>query len=235
MNMLANLTYDENISHETDSTGGYFVFDSDLYAATVKCAYLQKAKSGALGLHLVFNINDNEYKETLYVSNRNGENFYKDKQGNKHYLIGFNHADALAAFTCKKPLSALETENKVVKLYNYETKSEVPTEVPMITEMLGKPVKLGIIKKKEFKQAKDSDGNYVDTDETREINNIDKVFRDSDNKTTAELRAKVGEAEFYKNWLSKWQGVVKDTTGNKQPSKASQQTSSKPVSSLFSD
>lgn len=235
MNMLANLKYDDSIEHEKDTISTYQVFDSNIYDVTIKYAYLQKSRAGALGLHLAFDIDGKEYREALYVTNRNGDNFYKDQNGNKHYLPSFNHADALAAFTCKKPLSELDTESKIIKLYNYDAGKEIPTEVPMITAMLDKPVKLGVIKQKEFKQINDGSGNYVDSDEIREVNKLDKVFRSSDSMTTAEVRAEADKAEFADQWLSKWQGQVRDKTANKQPqtSTSSSNQIGKTTASLF--
>lgn len=233
MGLLSDLKYDDKIETESDVLGGYKVFDSDVYEATIKYAYLQKSRHGSLGLHTAFDINGTEFRESLYITTRNGDNYYTTQDGTKHYLPSFNHADALALFTCHKPLSELDTESKVIKLYDYEQKKEVPTEVPMITEMLNKPVKLGIIKERKFKQVKNNDGNYVDGDEVQEINTINKVFSAKDNRTTAEVRAKQSEAEFHDKWLEKWKGEVKDTTGNKKTGGSKPPNSGKPVSSLF--
>lgn len=107
---------------------------------------------------------------------------------------------------------------------------EVPTEVPMLTAMIGKTVKLGILKEKVFKQTKDNSGNYVDTDETREQNSINKVFSAKDNRTVNEVRAEIDSAQFMNDWLEKWEGQVSDKTANKKPTASAP---AKKTSSLF--
>lgn len=244
MGILSNLAYDDAIKQETDSVGGAFtLFPSAIYDAVVKMAYLQKSSTGSLGLYTSYTINEQEYKETFWITNKEGQNYYIDKNsGDKKYLGGFIHADALCGLAAKKPLSEMDTEVKLVKIYSKDAGGEVPTKVEVLVDLIGKPVKLGIISQKVFKQEK-SDGKYVDTDETKEENNIDKVFRSSDSKTTAELRAKSETADFAGIWEAKWAGKVKDRTKGKTPKGAagkaglpgSAPTTTKPTSSLFDD
>lgn len=233
MSLLSNLKTDDKIQDDKDVLGGaYKVFDSDIYNGTIKYAYLQKSQSSdSLAINLNVDIDGTEYKETLWISNRNGQNFY-EKNGKKNYLPSFTTANSIALFACQKELSDLDTESKVLNLFNWEHKKEVPTEVPCITALHGKPVTLGIIKEIKPKQVKNSDGDYVDTDETKEINTISKVFHPDNHKTVAECKAKADKAEFYDKWLEKYKGYVNEVAP-KTPNKASTNTSST-VSSLFS-
>lgn len=234
MSLLSNLKYDDSIKLEKDSVGSvYSVLESDIYSASVKYAFIKASLSGALGLHVAFDIDGKEYTETFYMTTKEGNNFYTTKDGTKNYLVGFNHADALALFTTGKPISELGTEEKVIKLYNYEQGKEVSTSVDMITDMLGKQVKLAIIKKLEFKKTKQN-GEYVETEETKETNSIDKIFSFNENRTTAEVRAKK-EAEFYQKWLDKNKDQVRDTTANKRKTVMKATSNSAKVSSLFAD
>ena len=85
--------------------------------------------------------------------------------------------DSLCLLTVGKEISQMETETKVVNLYNPESKTEVPTNVEMITELLGKQVLGGLIKQIVDKNVKDAAGNYVPSGETREENELDKLFQ----------------------------------------------------------
>lgn len=214
MNFLSNLNYQDNIQEEKDTLGGNFKTpDSGIYEAMIKYAYLSQAQSGAGAVNFEFDLEGMTHRETMYVTSRNGVNYY-EKDGQRHYLPSFLNADAIALFATSKPLAEQTTQPKVIKLYDFNQKKEVPTEVPMLTELLGKKVKLGIIKEKSFKQAKDSSGNYVNTDEIREHASVSKVFSPTDNRTTSEVRAGKTEAEFYTQWLDKWQDQIKDNTVN---------------------
>lgn len=229
MSFLANLNYDDNIKDEKDTVASAFsVFASDVYEATIKYAYLSQAQSGAGAVNFEFDIDGKTYKETMYVTNKQGQNYY-ERQGERHYLPSFIHADAISLFATGEPLSKQKQENKVINLYNFDAQKEVPTEVPMLTGMLNKKVKLGILKELVYKQTKDNSGNYVDTDETREQNRINKVFSAKDGRTVNEVKAESKEANFITTWLEKWQGEVSDKTTNKKPA----QTQAKKTPSLF--
>lgn len=237
MNALSNLKYDDSVKEERDVLGGSRILDSNVYDGTIKMAYLTTSSGGSLGLNLVVALeNGTEYKETLYVTNKEGKNFYV-KDGVKNYLQGFIVADGIALFGAQKSISELSTEKKVVKIYNYDTKSEVPTEVDCVVDLLNAPVKLGIVKELALKQEKNAAGVYVDKvpAETRESNNINKVFHPKNGKTIAECRAKAETAEFITEWTNKWQGQVNDKTKGKTPeSKAGAPAPvSKSASTLF--
>lgn len=238
MSILANLSYDESIENEKDVLGsGFKVFDSGIYTATIKLAYLSPSQSGAMGIAMVFDLGDKqEYRETFWVTNREGKNFYVNRDNEKKYLDGFVKADSIALLAAKKPLSKLDTEKKVIKLM--KDKKETATEVDMLMDLIGQEIKLGLVKQKVFKQEKDGNGVYQDTAETREQNSINKVFRASDDRTTAEVRAQSESAEFMTKWKEKWDGQVQDRTAAKAGGNKVQQgapRAAKPTSeSLFS-
>lgn len=219
MNALSNLSYDNNIQQEKDTLGGgRTLLESGAVIATIKVAYLETSRNGALGLNLTFDINGAEYKETLWMTNREKQNFYKDsRSGEKRYLAGFLHADAIALLASGKSISEQPTEKKIVKVFNYEQKKELPTEVECLTELHGKQIQLGILKERSFKREKQTDGSYAETADTQESNVIDKIFHATHGKTVAECRAQVEEAEFIHGWKAKWTGEVRDRTQGKTP------------------
>lgn len=213
MNMLANLKADDDIKTETDSVGSGGVVDSGLYPAEIELAYLEEAKSEALALVVHFKTDSGRtIQQKLWMTggkDKGKKNYWTDKDDVKHFLPGFNHANALALLTVKKEISELEPEEKVVKLWNYEAKAEVPTKVQVVTELLKQRVILGVLKQTVDK-TKLEGSVYVPTGETRDENEVDKIFRESDKMTTAEIRAGATEAEFYATWDKKFTGTVRN-------------------------
>lgn len=214
MSLLASLSTDDSIANEKDSIGGSGPLDSGLYGFTITMAHINKAATGALGLVLSLKTADNKVvRQTLWMTSgtAKGCKNYSEKDGEKHYLTGFLHADAVALLSTGKNISALDTEVKVIALYSSDAKAEVPTKVDAVMELIGKEILLGIIKQTVDKTKKnEATGVYEATGETRDENAIDKVFRASDRMTTAEIRAQATEAVFANTWEQKWTGKTKD-------------------------
>ena len=245
MSLLSGLTTSNDIAAEKDSVGGGFVLDSNVYNFTIKLAYLQKAASDAMALVVHLTTEDNkDVRQQFWMTSgkeKGCKNYFVDKKGEKQYLPGFNMANSLCLLTVGKEISQMETEIKVVNLYSSEAKAEVPTNVEMLTELLGKQVLGGLIKQVVDKTAKDAAGNYQPTGETREENELDKLFRERDGKTTAEILAQAPEAVFIETWKKKWVGQVKDkstktagTAGAPKAAGAAATGTAKPQNSLFS-
>lgn len=248
MSLLSTLTTDQSIANEKDSVGGgSYVLDSGLYPCTVSMAYITKSNSGALGMVLKLATKDGrEIRQTLWMTSGDakGNKNYYEKDGQKNYLPGFTHANSLALLTVGKEISELDTEQKVTNVYNPEAKAEIPTKVDVPMDLLGKEVIVGLIKQKVDKTRRnEATGIYEPTGETREENEIDKIFRAKDRMTTAEIRAQAEEATFYNSWDAKWTGKMKDkskgTSGSAGVPKAGSSlpaaanSTRKPTSSLF--
>lgn len=214
MSLLKALTTDNTINEEKDVLGGGSnVLESGLYPVTVKMAYLQKSKGGALGMFLTLKTEDDkEIKQTLYMTSGDakGNKNYYEKDGVKNYLPGFNAANSLALLTLGKEISELDTEQKVVNIYDFDAKAEVPTKVDVVMDLLNQEIIAGFIKQTVDKNVKDGAGNYVANGETRDENEIDKFFRAKDKMTTAEIRAQATEPGFYMAWGEKWTGVTRN-------------------------
>lgn len=244
MSLLSTLTSDESIANEKDSVGGGGVLESNIYPAKVTLAYVTKSNGGAIGLVFAAKTTEGrDIKQTLWMTSgtEKGCKNYYEKDGQKNYLPGFLAANALALLTTGKEVSELETETKVVNVYNSDAKAEVPTKVEMIMDLLGKDILIGLIKQTVNKTKKDEvTGVYLPTGETRDENEIDKFFRASDRKTTAEIRAQAEEAKFADTWLQKWEGKVKDKSSKTAaagtpgaPRAAAPAAAKKPATSLF--
>jgi hypothetical protein len=214
MSLLKNLASDQSIANEKDSVGGSRVLDSGLYTFNVTLAYVTVASSGALGLVLGAKTSSGQdYRETLWMSSgtaKGGKNYY-EKDGEKIYLPGYLAANSLALLTVGKEISELDTEEKVVNVYDSEAKKEVPTKAQMIMDLLGQQILAGVIKQVVDKTKKNEATNvYEATGETREENVIDKFFRAKDRMTTAEIRAQAETASFVDTWAEKNVGLVRN-------------------------
>ena len=215
MSVFGNLSND-GLEESQDRLGGFNVRDTNAYQGTIKVAYAGQSQGGARNVTLVMNLADGEYTETIYVTNKQGENWFlnQNDKTKKVPLPGFTTIDDICLVTTGNPLSAQPTEEKVVKVYDYDEKKELPKSVPVLTELTGKSVILGIVKELVDKNAKnDSTGEYEPTGETREQNVISKVFHDPSKVTVVEAReaqkaGKEAEAVFYDKWLEKNKGQV---------------------------
>jgi hypothetical protein len=212
MSLLASLSTDDTIKNETDSVGSNLL-ESGCYPVTIQTAYIGKSDGGAISLNCAFKTDTGkEFKQQFWMTSgtaKGGKNYYTDKNGDKAYLPGFLMANSLSLLTLGKEISALDTETKVIKAYNKDAKTEMPTQVEMVMELLGTQIIAGVVKQTVDKTAKADDGSYQPTGETRDENEIDKFFRAKDGMTTAEIREQYTEAKFIETWKTKWTGKTK--------------------------
>lgn len=249
MSLLASLnsTQDESIQTAKDSVGGGgFIWETNLYPCTIDIAYLEKKPSGALFLNVVLKNDDGgELREGLCIASgdaKGNKTYYENAQGERHFLPGFNHASDMSLLTLGKELNELSTEKRIIKVYNKDAGKELPTEVDMVTDLVGQRILAGIQKQIVDKTQQGGDGKYHPTGETREVNEIDKIFRERDSKTSFEVRTEAEEATFHATWKEKWAGKVRnkasaanDANGASQGApRAAAGGSTKPKQSLFS-
>jgi hypothetical protein len=195
---------------EKDVLGGRSLLPTGLYEGTLDVVYITKSAGGASAFNLVVDIGGKKVRDTIYVTNRAGGVTYS-KDGKKFPLPGYSLVNALAKLTAGKEIPQLEFEKKLVKIYNFDQRKEVPTEVDVAIELVGQPVKLGIEFHRENKNAKDQAGNYVPTAEIREFNTITRVFHAQTGQTAAEYNAQA-PAEFMALWVKEFDGKVIDKT-----------------------
>lgn len=193
-----------------DVLGGGGTVESGVYSGTIKLAYAGKSAGGAQSLTVHVDIGGREHRETIYVTSKLGNNYY-EKDNKKIPLPGFTTANDLALLSTGQALSEQDIEERVVKLYDFDAKAELPTKVQAVVSLHGKEIKLGILKQIVDKNQKNDAGDYVPTGETREENVIDKVFHAETGKTVSEFVNKIAEAEF----LPKWEEKNKGNTRNK--------------------
>ena len=214
MNMFANLTTDDSIASEKDSVGGGSgPLASGLYPMTVAMAHIGVSAGGAQSLVLSLKTEaGQEVRQTLWMTSgtaKGGKNYY-EKDGVKNYLPGFLLAQSLCLLAAGKEIAETDIQDKVINLYSYDAKAEVPTKVKVVMDLLNQPILVGMIKQTVDKNAKNDAGVYVATGETREENEIDKLFHAESRLTTAELKAKATEPSFVNTWSTKHTGITRN-------------------------
>lgn len=246
MSLLATLKTDASIANERDSVGGSRILESDVYKFTVTHAYATKSSGGAVGLAVNLKTDaGQELRQTFWMTSGTAKgctNYYTDKNGEKQYLPGFVQANALCLLAAGQEISSMDTEQKVIPLYNAEAKAEIPTKVDMLMDLVGKEILAGVIKQVVDKTKKNDAGVYEPTGETREENEVDKFFRARDRMTTAEIRAQAESAVFIDTWTTKNKGQVRDRSkgaaaganqGKAGLPKTAAPSTPKPTTSLF--
>lgn len=213
MNALFGTLTNDGLEESQDRLGGFNKFESGAYSGTIKAAYAGKSTGGAQSVTVILETASGEYREAFWITNKKGENFFRNKDDNtkKVPLPGFTIVNDICLVTTNKELAQQATEEKVMNIYDYDAKKEVPTSVPMIVELLGKQVTFGILKELKNKQVKNaSTGEYEDTAESREENVVDKIFHVPSNLTVVEARQGSQTPNFYGSWVEKNKGQTRD-------------------------
>ena len=242
-NIFGNMSRD-GLEETRDVLGGGFILPTNVYDGIIKLAYAGKAQSSnAQSVTVHVDIDGKEYRETIWITNRDGRNSYPDKKdaSKRHPLPGFVTIDDLCLLSTGLPLSSQTTEEKTVMLYDFEAQKDLPKNVHVITSILNLPITLGIVETIVDKTKKnDSTGQYEPTGETRNENNIDKVFHTESRKTTVELRENRPQAVFYDAWKEKNAGKPARDKSTKGQGKAGAPGArpvasggAKPTTSLF--
>ncbi|QPG06986.1 hypothetical protein IT774_07735 [Salinimonas marina] len=211
MSLLNNLkTKDTVKALDQDRLGGSRLLATDVYAGNIKYAYLSQADSGAIAINFQAETDDKQLiNQTTYMTSRTGSNTYVDKQsGEDRYLPGFILGNSLALLTVGDEIGNLTVEEKVINLYNFDEKKELPTKVQMLSELIGQRAKFAVEQQIQDKNVKNDAGKYVASGETREVNEVTKVFRDRDNMTVTEIQERVEDAVFMDLWVEKNKGEV---------------------------
>lgn len=227
----------KNVERSEDSLGGGFnLLESDIYKAKIKAAYGGASKGGALSVTLVCDINGQEYSETIYITKKN-KLPYSDTNGKRRFIPGYNIMNSICKITVGKELTSLDAEEKNLLVYDPSENKRKPKEVPVLTDLTGKTICLGILKELRNKAVPDDQGHYVDTPETREDNRINAVFDEDTHRTINEIEDNK-EAVFWDKWLEKNKGTTVDRRtvkdGDKAPFNPDKPTEQKPRTSLFS-
>lgn len=193
----------DTIDEDYVPSGG--LFDSDIYTGKIKTAYIGKAQaSEARNVTLLIDIGGRELRSQVWVSNKSGDVTYTDKKTKEvKNLPGYNQMNSVALLVAGKNLGDLATEDLVVKLYDYDAKKELPQSVTCFTELHGEMITVAVQRQTVDKQKKnDNTGEYENTGETRDQNEIVKFFAAEKQVTISEI------AEFIKSLGESFDDVV---------------------------
>ena len=209
---LKNLSMGTDVEKpSTDNLGGGFKLKSGLYKMVIDVAYTSESTGGAQAINIHFKSADPsvraQLRQTLWVVSKAGKNYFmggknKDK---KIALPDMQTFDQICKICVPgtKPDELIE-EKKTIKLWNYEMRSEVPTEVTTLPELKNKGIYVGVRYCVENKRAPKEPGSkvYVDTNERREFSEVHRVFH-TDGFSTEEKEGKADKAAFIKTWQKK--------------------------------
>lgn len=230
---LAGMTFEDTDTLPSEYKG---VLDSDIYSATIDLAYLEKAASGSLQMHVVFKTDTSTVRDRFTLTSgdaKQNRNYYIDQKGVQRPLPDLLRAHHLARVAVDKGLDQLTTQEKTIKLYDFSAQEERPVKKEVFVDLIGKDVQLGLLKVVQNKRVQQGSV-WVDTDETKEVNEVNKFFN-SDGQTATEQAANE-PGSFREKWLTKNQGTVvnrakKGSTASSAPAVSTPST----TKSLFSD
>ena len=217
---------------ETLGTGR--LFDTGIYPMVVDMAYLDQSTGGAHSLTVTLKSMDGKtLKETLWITGGKAKGqltYFLNKNGDKQDLPGFAIANAISALSTGKELGDHTPEEKMVNVFNYDLKKEVPTAKQVFVALIGQKISVAIQKQIVDKTAKAADGSYQPTGETREQNEIVGVYNTDTNQNMYEAKNSI-PAEFHDKWLAANAGKTRDKSSKSKPAVSS--PTSAPAKSLF--
>jgi hypothetical protein len=182
--------------------GGSFLWESGIYNCVIDMAYLDKSQAGAESLNItLLNDEGKKLKQTFWITNRKGDIHYIDQKGAKHYLPGYNTANNMCLTATSEDLDTItdKAENKMVNVYDFNAKKEKPTEKEVFVSVLGKKVKVAVLKQTVNKRVKQGN-EYVDSAETRDENDIKEFYFDDSGLTVVERAKGLLEAILIHKW-----------------------------------
>lgn len=192
-----------------------FTLDTGMYPMVVDMAYLSESQAGAMNVVARFKEigGKREHQETFYITSnkQNGQrNYYKDAQGAKRLMPGMDAANQLSIITSGQPLGQTAKEEKLVGVYNFEAKKELPTKVTVLTDVIGQKVLVAITKCRANKRAQ-VNGKWTTTAKERVFNEASK-FLYTDGHSVAEMKAGEPEKLCHDRWVKSFDATyVKDT------------------------
>lgn len=209
MTLFADLKKDGLEKSEDRLGGGFQPLATDIYTMTIKAFYASESDKGAKAINIIaLRPDGKEYRETVYITNRKGENFFVSDEKKKVPLPGFTIIDDICIVTDGADLSQQTFEERTINLYDYDAKKELPKVVQMAVNIVGQKVDLGIYQIQEPKNEQNKQtGEYEPTDKIVTKNVIRKVWHTEAKMTVAEAENEVTEQGVF--W-KKWQEMHKD-------------------------
>jgi len=194
---------------EGDSIGK--LFDTGVYDATIKYAYLTESKESKItGLNVVLDINGREFAaETAWLMYSDGSTLRVNaRTGKKEATPGMKQFNSLCYCALGITPDRLgDAEYKAINVWNWEQKKQVPTQCPVYPALTGAKIKVGIKKYNKHKNVKVGTS-WVPTKTIRTINTVDKYYTPDGKLAIEALQDK--PAVYMNKWLEEYQGKVID-------------------------
>ena len=197
---------------ESESVGGgRILFDSAIYPAKIKQAYLDAYDSGSRFLSITLDIGGKDYEERLLLTNGKGESFWTDDKGNAQQYSGLTRFEELAFAAGFANIQATQPGPGMIRAWDKDAKAFVLRQHGTVLNLLkDKQVMVAIQKINQNKQKKNQLTNRYDKiNEAEEINQIDK-FANLQGQTQLEAAKNVNPPQFMQAWKEKWAGKVND-------------------------
>ena len=215
MSLFGNVDTQGMEEQEDRLGGGFSTYETDVYPATIKMAYVGASSRGAQFVSFEFDLGEGRtYKEDIYVTNAKGQAYFT-KDGKNIPLPGFTQVNNICIMATEVGMVEQAHELKMVQVWDFESSKMIPREMPVLVDLIGQDVLLAIQQVRENKQAKtgekwpDGRDKYGPVNEERIINNIVAVFHSEYHVTVLEAQNEK-EAEFMDKWLEKNKGVTYD-------------------------
>ena len=211
MNDLLNFNTGGAKQESESVGGGRVLFDSAIYPAKVKQAYLDAYESGSRFVSITLDIGGKDYEERLLLTNGKGESFWTDDKNNAQQYSGLTRFEELA-FACGfSNIQATSPTTGNIRAWDKDTKSFViRSHATVLTSLAGKEILVAIQKISQNKQKKNEiTKRYDKLNEVEEINQIDK-FANLQGQTQLEAAKNVNPPQFMIAWKEKWSGKVND-------------------------
>jgi hypothetical protein len=202
-----NLPTGVKVEEERD-VSGFAPLPSGVYEGVMQLGYLGKSDKGALSATFLVKADNRVVSQTIYYSNRDGDFTYKSKtDGSMQPLPGYSQVDAILLAVTGKGITEQELVEKVVTIYDYTARKEVPSKRSVFEDTINKPVAVGINHISEEKTTKES--GYKDgTGEFRQFNEFTKWFNPETGLTNTETKAGAKEPKFLATWKSNNTGNI---------------------------
>lgn len=190
--------------------GGRTLFDSNVYLAKIKQAYLDAYDSGARFLSITLDIGGQDYEERLLLTNGQGLSYWTDNKNVPQQYSGLTRFEELA-FACGFPnVQSTQPGPGMIRAWDKDAKTFVLRQHATVLNLLkDKEVLVAIMKINQNKQKKNAAGKYDKINEAEEINQIEK-FANLQKQTQLEAAKNVNPPQFMAAWNEKWTGKVKD-------------------------
>ena len=191
---------------ETSLGGGSYLWDSNVYTTTVDMAYFDQSQGGAHSLNLtLLNDKGKKLKQTIWFTNRKEEVHYVNQKGEKDYLPGYNLANNLSLIITGEDVNEAfdKSEKKMVNVYDFNARKDMPTEKSVATTLLGKQIKVAILKQTVNKRVNDGTGKYVESAETKDENDIKEFYFADSDLTVVEKSKDATEALMMPKWAER--------------------------------